>query len=121
MLKKIIIHELSLSFSTFLLLFRCFYYLRIHGRTDGWMDGWMDGQGRQLNSPNDLAFSNRGDIFFTDPPYGMPQREKNPDYLGRSGVYRVRREILQAARADAEVAPEPELVEDGAFVNSGKC
>lgn len=48
----------------------------------------------------------------------MPQEEKNPGYPGTSGVYRVRKEFLQAARADAEAAPEPELVENGAFVKS---
>lgn len=78
------------------------------------LGGWTE-QGRQLNSPNDLAFSKQGDLYFTDPPYGMPQKEKNPEYGGKSGVYRVKKEALDAARADAEAAPEPELVEDGPF------
>lgn len=78
------------------------------------LGGWTE-QGHQLNSPNDLAFSKKGDLYFTDPPYGMPQKEKNPDYGGKSGVYRVKKEALDAARADAEAAPEPELLEDGPF------
>ncbi|MFT5857823.1 MAG: gluconolactonase, partial [Verrucomicrobiales bacterium] len=29
-------------------------------------------QGKRLNSPNDLAIKSNGDIYFTDPPYGLP-------------------------------------------------
>ena len=28
-------------------------------------------EGKWLNSPNDLVFSKNGDLFFTDPPYGL--------------------------------------------------
>jgi hypothetical protein len=35
-------------------------------------DRW---NGKRLNSPNDLAIRRNGDIFFTDPIYGLPQRE----------------------------------------------
>ena len=27
---------------------------------------------KRLNSPNDLAYHNSGDLYFTDPPYGLP-------------------------------------------------
>ena len=30
-------------------------------------------QGKRLNSPNDLVFKSNGDLYFTDPPYGLPQ------------------------------------------------
>ena len=47
-------------------------------------------QGKRLNSPNDLAVHSNGDIYFTDPPYGL---EKNMDDPGKElpfqGVYRV--------------------------------
>ena len=33
-------------------------------------------KGKKFDSPNDLAFSGNGDIYFTDPPYGL---EKNVD------------------------------------------
>jgi gluconolactonase len=45
---------------------------------------------RRFNSPNDLAIKSNGDIYFTDPTYGLPKGEDDPDReLGVSGVYRV--------------------------------
>lgn len=45
---------------------------------------------KKFNSPNDLAIKGNGDIYFTDPPYGL---EKGPDDPAREllflGVYRV--------------------------------
>src|SRR5260221_6249422 len=47
-------------------------------------------QGKRFNSPNDLCYKSNGDLYFTDPPYGM---EKNWDDPAREldfcGVYRV--------------------------------
>jgi gluconolactonase len=34
--------------------------------------------GKKFDSPNDLFIRANGDIFFTDPPYGMEQQEKDP-------------------------------------------
>jgi gluconolactonase len=34
-------------------------------------------QGKRLNSPNDLVLDRRGNIYFTDPPYGLPGQEKS--------------------------------------------
>jgi len=46
--------------------------------------------GKRFNSPNDLVFKSNGDLYFTDPPYGLPQREKDPGReLGWFGVYRL--------------------------------
>ena len=43
-------------------------------------------QGKQLNSPNDIAVKSDGSIYFTDPPYGIePEQEE----LGFYGVYRL--------------------------------
>ena len=72
-------------------------------------------QGHRLNSPNDLAFSKRGDAYFTDPPYGLPRRQEDSEFVahGFSGVYRVSKEVIEAARASDDVAAEPELVEKG--------
>ena len=47
-------------------------------------------QGKRLNSPNDAALKSNGDLYFTDPPYGLPAREKDPRReLEHFGVYRI--------------------------------
>jgi gluconolactonase len=47
-------------------------------------------QGKRLNSPNDLVFRSNGDLYFTDPPYGLPKRADDPTReLDFCGVYRV--------------------------------
>lgn len=47
-------------------------------------------QGKRLNSPNDLAVRSNGDIYFTDPPYGLKGLNKDPaKELDFSGVYRI--------------------------------
>ncbi|MEH1899680.1 MAG: SMP-30/gluconolactonase/LRE family protein [Nostoc sp.] len=46
---------------------------------------------KRLNSPNDLVYKSNGDLYFTDPPYGLPtQRFDDPKKeLPFSGVYRL--------------------------------
>ncbi|MEZ4700254.1 MAG: SMP-30/gluconolactonase/LRE family protein [Rhodothermales bacterium] len=45
-------------------------------------------QGKRLNSPNDLVLRGNGDIYFTDPSYGLEGWEKSPDReLDFNGVY----------------------------------
>jgi gluconolactonase len=47
-------------------------------------------EGKRLNSPNDLAFAGNGDLYFTDPPVGLPKGFDDPGKeLGWSGVYRL--------------------------------
>jgi gluconolactonase len=47
-------------------------------------------EGKRFNSPNDLAIRSNGDIYFTDPPYGLPQGVDDPGReLDFQGVYRV--------------------------------
>src|SRR5690606_23153753 len=47
-------------------------------------------EGRRLNSPNDLVVHSSGSIFFTDPPYGLPERADDPRReLDFCGVYRI--------------------------------
>jgi gluconolactonase len=49
-------------------------------------------QGRRLNSPNDLVVKSNGDIYFTDPPYGLPKQDKDPGRdLDFFGVFRIGR------------------------------
>lgn len=47
-------------------------------------------QGKRLNSPNDAVFHKNGDLYFTDPPYGLPNRFDDPRReLDFCGVYRL--------------------------------
>jgi gluconolactonase len=47
-------------------------------------------QGKRLNSPNDATLKSNGDIYFTDPPYGLPKQLNDPhSELGFCGVYRL--------------------------------
>ncbi len=46
--------------------------------------------GKRLNSPNDLIYHSNGDLYFTDPPYGLPQGYDDPAReLDWCGVYRL--------------------------------
>ena len=48
-------------------------------------------QGKRFNSPNDLVFRSNGDLYFTDPPYGLAGQDGDPaKELSFNGVYRVR-------------------------------
>ena len=60
---------------------------------------WVDGKfitlvdryaGKRLNSPNDLVIRSNGDVYFTDPPYGLPRQTEDPGReLDFQGVYRL--------------------------------
>jgi gluconolactonase len=46
--------------------------------------------GRRFNSPNDLALRRNGDVYFTDPPYGLEKLNDSPlKEQPHNGVYRV--------------------------------
>ena len=48
-------------------------------------------QGKRLNSPNDLVYHASGDLYFTDPPYGLPKQMQDPGKeLDFQGVYRLK-------------------------------
>ncbi|HKH61591.1 MAG TPA: SMP-30/gluconolactonase/LRE family protein [Flavitalea sp.] len=47
-------------------------------------------QGKKFNSPNDAAMRTNGDIFFTDPPYGLEKNMEDPlKEMPFQGVYKV--------------------------------
>ena len=47
-------------------------------------------EGKRLNSPNDLTIKKNGNIYFTDPPYGLPDQMKDKGKeLDFQGVYRL--------------------------------
>jgi gluconolactonase len=59
-----------------------------HGDTTVLADSY---EGRRLNSPNDLVYRSDGTLFFTDPPFGLPNAFDDPaKELPFSGVFRAR-------------------------------
>lgn len=47
-------------------------------------------EGKRFNSPNDAVFKSNGDLYFTDPPYGLLGQNNDPaKELKFNGVYRV--------------------------------
>ena len=47
-------------------------------------------QGKRLNSPNDLVYRSNGDLYFTDPPFGLAHTFDDPEKeLSFQGVYRL--------------------------------
>jgi sugar lactone lactonase YvrE len=48
-------------------------------------------EGRRLNSPNDIVAAPNGDLYFTDPPYGLrrPDGTFGPQEIPFNGVYRI--------------------------------
>jgi gluconolactonase len=59
-----------------------------HGNTTVLADRF---EGNRLNSPNDLVYRSDGTLYFTDPPFGLPDAFDDPKKeLGFSGVFMVR-------------------------------
>ena len=49
-----------------------------------------DWEGKKFNSPNDAAYHQNGDLYFTDPPYGLPKQVNDPAReIDFQGVYKV--------------------------------
>src|SRR5205085_9176304 len=49
-----------------------------------------DYMGKRFNSPNDLIYKSNGDLYFTDPPYGLEKNWEDPAReLDFCGVYRL--------------------------------
>ena len=47
-------------------------------------------RGKRLNSPNDVHLARDGDMYFTDPPYGLAKQDEDPaKELSFQGVYRL--------------------------------
>ena len=47
-------------------------------------------QGKRFNSPNDMVFTKNGDLIFTDPPYGLKNRNSDKlKELKANGVYKL--------------------------------
>jgi len=49
-------------------------------------------EGKRFNSPNDGVFNTKGDLYFTDPPYGLPKGNGDPTKeIPFNGVYRLKK------------------------------
>jgi gluconolactonase len=48
--------------------------------------------GKRISSPNDACYNRKGELFFTDPPYGLPGRNDNDPTKETkwNGVYKVK-------------------------------
>jgi len=47
-------------------------------------------EGKRFNSPNDAVYNTNGDLYFTDPPYGLEKNANDPaKELDFQGVYRL--------------------------------
>jgi len=54
-------------------------------------------EGKRFNSPNDVVFRSDGTMYFSDPPYGLPKQDDDPDKdLRWNGVFMFRDGTLQA-------------------------
>lgn len=72
--------------------------------------------GKKLNSPNDLVCNSKGNIYFTDPTYGLPNGDTDPEReLNFEGVYKISRDGNLALLIDS--IPKPNGI---AFSNDEK-
>ena len=63
-------------------------------------------QGKRINSPNDLVYKSDGSLYFTDPPFGLPQAFDDPQKeLPFSGVFRLSAQGELALLTDQIRAP----------------
>ena len=47
--------------------------------------------GKRFNSPNDAVYNSTGELFFTDPPYGLEKQYDDPKKeIPFNGVYKVK-------------------------------
>ena len=71
-------------------------------------------QGKRLNSPNDLVYRSNGDLYFTDPAYGLPKTFDDPGReLTFTGVYRLAKDgtltlLVQDLKAPNGIAFSPD-------------
>lgn len=48
-------------------------------------------KGKKFNSPNDAVYNSKGELFFTDPPYGLEKQMNDPaKEISFQGVYKVK-------------------------------
>jgi len=66
-------------------------------------DKW---QGKRFNSPNDAVYNSKGELFFTDPAYGLELKWEDPKReIDFTGVYRMDTDGEVALLTDTLMAP----------------
>jgi gluconolactonase len=71
-------------------------------------------EGSRINSPNDLVFRSNGDLYFTDPPFGLPGGFEDPGKdLPFQGVYRLSKDgkltlLIKEIKAPNGIAFSPD-------------
>jgi gluconolactonase len=62
---------------------------------------------KKLNSPNDLVFNSHGELFFTDPPYGLFTQDDTDSAkeLKHNGVYKVKKDGTVILLVDSITRP----------------
>ena len=79
---------------------RCVIRVNVHGDITVLADRY---DGKRLNSPNDLVYRSDGTLYFTDPPFGLPEVFDDPDKeLAFSGVFRVRDGVVSLVSDELE-------------------
>ena len=62
--------------------------------------------GKRFNSPNDAVYNRKGELFFTDPPYGLEKNMADPKKeTAYQGVYKVNREGNVSLLVDSVTRP----------------
>jgi gluconolactonase len=62
--------------------------------------------GKRFNSPNDAVVRTNGDIFFTDPPYGLAgQDEDSTKEISFNGVYKIAKDGMVTLLIDSLTRP----------------
>ena len=64
-------------------------------------------KGKRFSSPNDAVYNSAGELFFTDPPYGLPmQNDSDPQKeISFNGVYKVKKDGTVILLVDSITRP----------------
>ncbi|GCC52937.1 SMP-30/gluconolactonase/LRE family protein [Chryseotalea sanaruensis] len=81
-------------------------------------------EGKRFNSPNDAAYNTKGELFFTDPPYGLSDQDNDKaKEIKFNGVYRLDRQGVVSLLVDSLTRPNGiAFINDSTFIvaNSDK-
>ncbi len=62
--------------------------------------------GKRFSSPNDAAYDSKGNLYFTDPPYGLPGQDEDAEKeISFNGVYKVSTDGIVTLLIDSLTRP----------------